>query len=267
MSKFILFSASTISTFFLTGCTSGYTKFYQPFPYTQNLLENQRDGIVFLADGQEPQIFTTDDIKRDVKKMISKYYIPIGASSFNGQLEDKDSVISQAKNLKAVAVLYSWRYTNTQTNSGVLTLPQTNYFSGTVNTYGSNGNAFSTFNGSTNGMVSTPYSITQRRFDQEAVYFLKDTKKGKFGILPVELSREQKVQIGRFGVLVDNIFEDSPVYKSNVLIGDIVIEVEGIAFQDLDHFYKLLKEFDTSKGVCHWKILRNGEEKSIEIKF
>ncbi|MFZ2890647.1 PDZ domain-containing protein, partial [Sulfuricurvum sp.] len=229
--------------------------------------QNENESLVFLADGQEPQIFTTDNMERDIKKMISKHYVPIGTSSFNGELEDKDSVISQAKQLKAVAALYSWKYINTQTNTGVLTLPQTNYFSGTVNTFGSGANAFSTFNGSTTGMVSTPYSITQRRYDQGAVFFLKSTKRMKFGFIYDELSREQKIEVGQFGVVINNIYEDSAVHKSDVLIGDILFEVNGIKLQDRQHLDKILKEFDTSKGICHWKVLRNGQEKLIQIRF
>ena len=251
----------------ISGCTSSHTQFYKEYPYTATMLQNDSKGLIFLADGEEPKVLSTDNIERDTKIMVSKHYVPIGFSSFNGELEGADSVADQARRIKAVTALYAWKYINTQTNSGTLLLPQTNNFSGTVNTYGTNGSAFSTFNGSSTGTVATPYSITQRRYDQEAVFFLKDTKKGKFGILPSELSREKKIEIGGYGILIDNIFEDSPAYNSELLIGDILIEMDGKKIQDFQDFEKMLREFDTSKGICSWTIIRNGATKIVKIKF
>ena len=258
----------TILSLMFTGCaTSGHTKFYQEYPQTQNMLQNDQDRLVFLKDKEEPQVFTTDNMKRDVKKLMAKKYVLIGASSFNGELEDKDDVISQAKRLGAVAVLYSWKYVNTQTNSGVITMPQTNYFSGTVNSYGSGGTGTSTFNGSSTGMVSTPYSITQRRYDQESAYFIKDSRKDKFGIATLELTRDERINIGRYGILIDNIMEDSPTYNSNLLIGDVIIEIDGQSLQNFQQFDKLLKDIDVTKGYCDWKVIRNGQEQIVRIKF
>ena len=70
-----------------------------------------------------------------------------------------------------ILALYGYKYTNTQTNSGALVLPKTNYHSGTV--YGSSG-GYASYSGTSTGTTIVPYSNTQRRYDQQAMFFIKN---------------------------------------------------------------------------------------------
>lgn len=250
-------------SFLLSGCASPYAKFYTENNYASSLYKENNKDLVFLADGETPIVYTTDNIDRDVKIMKSKNYVPIGSSSFNGELEDEASVINYAKKIKAIAVLYASKYTNTQTNSGALLLPQTNNFSGTIS--GSNG--FSTFNGSSTGMAVTPYSLSQSRYDQSAVFFIKSLKKWKIGVLFSDITRDIKILIRHSGVLVDNIIVDTPAYKSNLLIGDIVIEVNNMQITDSKNLMKILGDTYVKGGYSDWKVIRNNKEEIIRINF
>lgn len=249
--------------FLFSGCASTYAKFYTEYDYTPSLRDGNGTNVIWLADGETPQVFTTDNLERDVPSMVSKRYIPIGQSSFNGDLEDKNSVINHAKNIKATAALYTWKYIDTQTNSGTLVLPTTNYFSGTVTGNG----GFASFNGSTTGTTATPYSFTQRRYDQTAVFFIKDLSKKKFGVIPRNIARDLQILIGHTGVIIDNIFEDTPAYKSTLLIGDIVIEVDNQKVDSVESFLKILEDKDVAAGYSDWKIYRNKKEEVIRIKL
>jgi len=249
--------------FLFSGCASTYSKFYTEYDYTTSLRGSNNTNVKWLVDGEMPQVFTTDNLERDVPSIVSKKYIPIGQSSFNGELEDKQSIIDHAKRIKAVVALYTWKYIDTQTSSGTLVLPTTNYFSGTI--IGSGG--FASFNGTTTGTTTTPYSYTQRRYDQTAVFFIKDLKKEKFGVIPRDIARDLQILVGHTGVLIDNIFEDSPAYKSTLLIGDIVIEVDNQKINNVESFLKILEDKDTTTGYSDWKIYRKKKEEVIRIKL
>lgn len=263
MKKTIL--VSILISLLLGGCaSSGYTDFYKSYATPKQVKKAKEDpDMVFLKDNEEPKIFTSNDLKKDILTFRSRGYRAIGRSSFNGGWEDKSQVIAQAKKVGAVLVIYSWKYTNSQTNSGALILPKTNYHSGTV--YGSSG-GYASYSGTSTGTTVIPYSNTQRRYDQEAIFFIKSNKKLKFGISMKDISREKRIEIGTSGVLVDVIMENSAAYNSNLLIGDIIIKMNGIDIQNRKQISQMMKDFDIVNN-CILTVVRNGKEKDIEIKF
>lgn len=126
---------SVLAFLLLTACASGYQQFYKPYVDVKTLLDVQT-----LGQGETPKILVSNDLQRDVKGARSKGYQPIGASSFNGEIESEKAVVQQAQRVGAVLVLVNSKFTETRAITTPLFLPnnQTTYSSGSVyGTYGS----------------------------------------------------------------------------------------------------------------------------------
>lgn len=131
---------------------------------------------------------------------------------------------------------------------------KTTYSSGNINTnatYNSNysngyGSANTNYYGSstTYGTKAVPYTTNIRRYDQGAMYFIKNTKKLKFGVQVIDIPREKRIEIGKSGVIINLIFENTPVYNSNILEGDIVIQMNDNKIKNSQQFVKLTAEYD-----------------------
>lgn len=89
--------ATVFACFILAACASGYQQFYKPYIDARTLPDVQ-----LLGNGEAPKIFSSNDMKRDVKIAVSKGYRSIGASSFNGQIESEQAVVNQAKSVGRV---------------------------------------------------------------------------------------------------------------------------------------------------------------------
>ena len=248
--------------FLLTSCANGYVKFYHPFVDPHTLTD-----VEMLKSGETPKVFASDDLKRDQHSLASKGYITIGASSFNGKYVGEQDAIDQATSLGALLVLIKSKYTGTNTSTIPLFIPdnQTTYTSGTV--YGSRGGSASYSGSSTTyGTTVVPITTSQRRYDQAALYFVKSTKKQKFGLMVKDMTQEQRVKLERnTGVYIDNVREDTPVFYANVLPGDFLIEINGTSINNSKHAIDIMK--DCSAPKANLKIIRNGVEKQIEVQL
>lgn len=250
--------------FLFGGCaTSGYKQFYQQYVDVETLPD-----LEILQPGQEPKVYGTDNFDRDIATLRAKKYIVIGASSFNGGYEDTKNAAAQAKSIGATIVLTNSQYTNTQTTTTALFLPnnQTTYYSGTVHS----GGVFGGYSGTstTYGSVAVPYTTNQRRYDQTAVYLVKTNQKVRFGIVPINLPPEKRTEIGRnTGVLIDVVLEDTPAFNSNVMAGDILIAIDGKNVKNADNVLQLLSEVGASASETVFTVIRNDKEQEINVKL
>jgi hypothetical protein len=262
---------------FLSGCaTSGYKQFYNPYVDAKTLLQ-----VKLLAEGQEPQVVGTDNFDRDVQILRSKNYLVIGYSSFNGGYEDIKNAAKQAKQLGATLVLVSSQYTNTQTTTSTLFLPdnKTTYQSGSASANTSYNSADSSYLGSSNtninysgtstiyGTKAMPITSHQRRYDQKAVYFVKSTKRHKVGVQFHDLTPDQRVQFERnTGVLISVVIEDSPAFNANILAGDVLIALDGKLVKNTKHAMQIMGAMNPGKTSFELTLIRNGSEKIIEVQ-
>src|ERR1019366_2151673 len=170
----------------LTGCQNGFSSFYHPNFDPKNLPPGLASSdLKYLDQNETPQIFSSNDLPRDVKIARSKYWLAIGYSSFNGAMGTQDQVIRQAKALGASMVLVTSQFTENRTITTPLFIPnnQTTYYNGTTNgqIYGNNGNS-ANYNSNTTGTATTygttvvPLTSVQARYNQAAVYFVRYTK-------------------------------------------------------------------------------------------
>lgn len=261
----------------LSGCAqSGYTKFYQPYFDAKAIPDTE-----LLTPDQEPEVFGTDNFDRDIKTLRAKRYLVVGYSSFNGGYEDTKNAARQAKRIGATVVLVNSQYTNTQTTTSTLFLPdnKTIYHSGSANSNTSYNSAYSGYLGtsSTNayysgtsttyGTKAIPITSNQRRYDQSAVYLVKSNQKLRYGISVADITQEQRTSLERnTGALIDIVFEDTPAYYANIMAGDILISVDGENIKSPAHAMEVLKTSGTPEK-SNLTVIRKGQEKVITVEF
>lgn len=266
---------SLIAIVLLTSCVNGYQRFYSPYVDVKNLKD-----VHLLGENEQPQIFATNDINRDIKIARSKYFIPIGYSSFNGEMESQQSLISQARNVGSSLVLLNSKFTETRAITTPLFIPnnQTTHYSGTTDgningiygetNYNGNFNAFTSGSVTTYGTTVVPMTQYQQRYDQNAVFFVKQTRKARVGITLTDLTPELRSQYQmNTGAVIDIVLEDSPAFNANILPGDILISFNGIQVNNAMHFVELAKSIGSNGGKCPIKIIRARTEKTFELRI
>lgn len=253
-----------ISTIILSGCAaSGYQTFYAEYVDAK-----LRPDLTTLQQGEEPQVYGSDNMERDILSLRAKNYAVIGSSSFNGKYEDISNAVQQAKRVGATMVLVDSEYTNTETRSTTLFLPdnRTTYYSG--NAYGSGGSA-SVYGSSTSyGSKAVPIQSSTRRYDQTAVFLTKFNAKPRIGISPIELPLELRQKLERnTGVLLEVIIEDSPAYYANVLGGDVLIAIDGEEVRNLKELYRQIQRVPKGANEITMTVIRDGKEKDITVEL
>jgi serine protease Do len=263
-----------LCAFVLTGCQNGFSSFYHPYFDPKSIPQAFAADVKYLEPGETPQIFSTNDMSRDVKIARSKYWLPIGYSSFNGAMGTQAQLLKQAETLGAPMVLVTSQFTGNRTVTTPLFLPnnQTTYYNGTtngqINGYNANYNSNTTGTATTYGTTVVPITSVQARYDQTAVYFARYVKKLKFGLSFVPLTPELRQKYERnTGALVDIVFENSPAFTANILPGDIVTEIDGKAVENNLQAMALMSDTQPINGLSTIKILRNGSEKTINVQL
>lgn len=256
----------------LTGCAGGYGQFYHA--YVDPALDPE---LELLTDGADPQIFGSDNIERDALTLRAKKYVTIGYSSFNGALEDTENAVKQAKKVGASIVLVNSKYTNTKTNTSVMFLPdnKTTYHSGSVsgntqNSGGGSSNTAGTYSGTstTYGTKAVPYTSVQRRFDQTALYFVKNTRTYKFGFHYEDLTPQNRKRLERnTGVLITVVIEGTPAFYANILTDDVLIEVDNQLIRNIGHVKQLMGSISPEKESSTLTVIRNGSRQDIKVQF
>ena len=264
-------------TMLFSGCaTNGYQKFYTSYVDPLSI-----QNVEMLKEGQMPEVFGSGDFTRDIKILRSKKYVPIGQSAFNGVYEDKNNVIAQAKRVGATLVLINSQYTDTQTSTSALFLPdnKTTYHSGSAygtasysNNYGGYGTASAnaSYNGTstTYGTQVVPQTTQYKLYDQNAVYLVKVNNKFRVGVFMIDLTPELRATYQRnTGVIVDVVVEKTPAFYSNLLADDIIIAVEGVSVKDVQHTQELMANVPETAKSFELTVIRQNEEKKVIIKF
>lgn len=243
----------------LSACASGYQQFYKPYVDARYLPDVQT-----LAPSEKPKVFSSSALQRDVKIARSRGYVPIGHSSFNGEMESERGVVQQAQKIGAVLILVSSKFAETRSITTPLYLPnnQTTYSSGSV--YSTRGSVNYSGTSTTYGTTVVPITTQQQRYEQAAVYFVKSTRKLRFGLFPIDLPPEARTKLERnTGALIDVVAEESPAFAANILPDDVLIEVNGVVVLNAKHAGELLQAVPSMVREVPLKVIRNGKEREI----
>lgn len=246
------------------GCAqNSYENFYQSFWDGKTLPSTES-----LGPDEQPKVLSSADLHRDIQILRAKKYLVLGYSSFNGGYEDTRNAVEQAKKIGASVVLINSKFTNTQTTTSALLVPtsQTTQHSGTISTLG--GSGIYTGTSTTYGSTVMPFTISQQRYDQTAFYLAKRKDKFKFGLELFDLSPELRRELERnTGALIEIVIEDSPAFYSNVIAGDVLIDVDGVPVRNSAHAAKLMQGVGDERFSSELTVIRNGEEKLIKVVF
>ena len=219
-------------SFCLTLFVIGSCSITPPNPYTQFYTANANfDRGLLPTDEVEILKYSWDSDSDWYWQLITNNYEEVGRSNFNGSIYEDSFAIQHAKNIGAELVVLTNTFTDTNT------------YTSSVVSY---------------GFGVAPITSTQRRFDQIAVYFVKREKKLKFGYFGSPLTTEEKQSNEtNYGIKVNAVLNDHPMFYAGVIPGDILLEIDGkkiVANEDVKD--------ENNESI--FKILRN--KKKLEIK-
>jgi hypothetical protein len=221
-----------LSALLIGGCASGYSQFYKAVPgATPDAIAKDRSGPA----PKEPAVAHAGGNPSDVVAAYTRQgYITIGYSSFNsGHRESDSNAVSQAQKVGAdLVVVIDPRYTGSVTSSVPITTPtsSTSYTTGTATAYGSGGMATAYGNSTTTtyGSQTTYIPMTVHRFDYGALYFIK--KHYVFGVNFRDPNDDERRTLqSNKGVYVTSVVNGSPAFKADVLVGDMIVAIDGAA--------------------------------------
>ena len=260
---------------FLAGCQNPYSQFY-----TNNIPPNFKGA--FYPHSGEPMFFSVNgdaDGKASVERLVRSGYVMIGSASFEGPARDYGYALrAKAAEVQADIVLVSQAYARTM--NGVLPIttyhpgqPVTTYSTGQVSAtaYGSGGTVYGsgTYSGTsttyTPGTTTTnfvPYQVQRNSYS--AGFFRKRYYIAGWQLEPLSDSERQALQRNT-GMKVRFPVEGTPVFRANILPGDILVALDGeplVSEQDISD-RTLAKAGQTVKVT----VLRGGAEKTIEVVF
>ncbi len=246
----------------LAGCASTHEKFYQQFtnPNDQEFLR--------LAANEEVKLVKVEDVRQGINEYASRNYAVIGQSAFNGGYEDERKIRDLAKKIGAPVVLVNIKYTNTNTATVPLTMPSSSktYNSGMLSGYG----GFGTYSGTstTYGSTVIPFTTSQQRYDQVAVYLMQRKTKPRLGIGFRNLSvEERKANERNAGVIVVGVVEDTPAFRSNVIDGDLIVSIAGNGVISEAGFKVQIDAIPKGNQVVPLEVIRNGARKILSLNL
>ncbi len=245
----------------LSGCASGYKEFYRPVngfdvariaelraspPPAQPLVERAQPG-------------NADEI---LDAYAKRGYVMIGSSMFNsGRAESEDSAVEQGKSVGADLVLIlNPKYTGSVTTTVPITTPTTSttYSTATATAYGRGGpvTAYGTGVSTTHGSTTSYVPITTHRSDYGAVYFIR--QKFTLGAFFRDLndSERQQLQTNR-GAVARLIVDGTPAFNADLLVGDVVTAVDGVAVTNTQGLLELLRA--RSGQTVLFTVVRRGQ--------
>lgn len=255
----------------LTGCVSGFEKYYHPAPAATLA----QAAPQLLPPPPQPAVnLHSADVQADGKRLLEDGYVYIGESSFYGPANrsNQKQAVEQGKKVGASLVLFKSEYMDTRSGVIPYTVANPSVVS-TVNTsgtvYGSNGNSAS-YNGTgtvtTPGGYSTyniPYSVDRNTF--YASYWAKrDPSKIHLGMFFRPLDDATRHRLERnTGAQVAIVMRGTPAFNANFLEGDILLKING---QDIIDGQSLTAELPQLAGQSvTFSILRGDEPRTISV--
>lgn len=232
----------------ITGCASGYKQYYKSAPQEAlDLADSRRSGPPTAMPAVE-RANSSANAQEYVKGYMKRSYMLIGQSFFySGHNESEEAAIQQGRDVRADLILiFNPKYAGSVTSSVPISVPTTTrtYSSGSATAYGSSGGSVTAYGSgasTTYGTTTNYVPVTVDRHDYGALYFVK--MRASFGAVTRELSdTERQALQSNKGAVIDIIIDDSPAFNADLLVGDVIVSVDGVIVSNTKAFYDLLKE-------------------------
>jgi hypothetical protein len=216
-------------------------------PYSKFYVNRARPSqAVPAVPGATIEVLRGNDPSQDFLSMLENGFTLLGFSSFNGPTARVGQAIDQGRQVGASTVVLYGKYSGTVSGSIPIVLPNqpttattsergTIYGPGGTTVY--SGTAVTTLSGGT-----TAYNIPYRvdRYDQFASFWVK-SKPPILGVYYRDLDQAERSALQRNrGVVVMAVVKGSPAFVSDILRGDVLLQVAGADVLDVQQMNSLL---------------------------
>jgi len=203
-----------------------------------------------LKPGEEPKLYSTQDMGLDNLILMSRHYRPIGYMLYGGKIEDESIVLEQARLKGATVVLLNTIFGDEETKSypSIYHSATTPYYSEVIKSRGiQNGSAL---------------------YNQSARFFVKTSDKFKVGVGLNDLTEAQKRALAKnTGAFINVIMEDTPAFSSGLLPGDVLIKINEEQVTGMKQSVDIFQKIDPhAKGVV-LTVIRDGKEHAFTVKL
>lgn len=112
--------------------------------------------------------------------------------------------------------------------------------------------------------------LAQEKLEKEQLIAHGKVDRGYLGVGIQDLSRELVESFGLDedieGVLISQVYEDSPAEKNDLKRGDVLIEMDGKPVKDVGHFRNMIAM--TMPGTdIDLTVIRKGKQKTVKVKL
>lgn len=240
--KKVYFFVSALLLFFLSSCSSlsefYHSEFSEDYIFPEECL---------LKEGQEPQIFYSDNIANDSNSLNSKYYFVLGTCSYNGPADSslKNEIRDLCIKKGAKLALYTYDYTDTR--SGAY-----------ATSYGRN-------------VYLHTYSIP--RYDYYVVLFGSLPKAlidyySIVGLYVSDLTYEKRQKsLCNVGAYISTVYENTPAYYANMVRGDVITEINDTSIASESDYWNFVDSLSDSIDQLKVTYVREGVEKTVTISL
>jgi hypothetical protein len=252
--------------FFLNSCISFDFKNYYTSLIDTNIIQPEYK----LQQGEKPKVYFSRNLNQDILEIESQHYTRLGYSFLNGaeasDNEVRNAAINLAKEKGAKIALYNYYYTDTRGGSITLPSSQTSQHSGNI--YSGGNSAYYSGTTITSGTSTINYNV--RMYDFITVLFVPMSEYSPpivlgFNWMPLtnEIRRESRTNIGLY---VNVVYKNTPAYYSDIMIGDIIVNINDFDIYDINHMQQFFRTLNPGDKLTI-KLLRNRENKIIEYNI
>ena len=246
-----------LGTFLIFASCTSFSSFYTPY-FDDKTIPSE----IKLKQGEEPRLFSSNNIENDGIEILSNHYVCIGYTYFNGPERDITyDIKQQCRSNGATIALYSMMYTDTR--SGTISVPgqQTTTHSGSI--YGSGG--FGSYRGTSTTTTMNNYNYSVRRYDYIVYYFVPINTKFQFGVQWNDLNNELRLLVQRnTGVFINVVYKNTPAFYANILRGDVIVRVNENNINNVLDMTNIMNQYNSGDTI-EIELIRNKQNIIVKV--